>query len=75
VTDPCICSTLRICEQRVRDNAIVEFMSNHDWMYKQGVQDCIDAIDKTKLEPETVGGLLVASAILRELLTEAPYEA
>ena len=64
------CEVIHQAEKRGRDSAIVEFMSNHDWMYQQGVKDCIEAVDNTRLEPETVGGLLVASAVLRKLLEE-----
>ena len=68
------CEIILQAEKRGRYNAIVDFMSNHDWMYMHGVEDCIAAIDSAQLEPETVGGLLAASAILRELLSKGPSD-
>jgi hypothetical protein len=66
------CEVILQAEKRGEYKAVVDFMSNHDWMYMHGVEDCIAAIDNAQLEPETVGGLLAASAILRELLSNGP---
>jgi hypothetical protein len=45
------CEVIHQAEKRGRDSAIVEFMSNHDWMYAQAVEDCIEAIEELSHKP------------------------